>query len=398
MMDIVVFVGPSLSPQEALERFPSARVLPPAGRGDLRSARAEGARLLVLIDGVFGQRHAVSPSEVVEVIRSGAVIVGASSMGAVRGAECWPAGMIGIGQVFQGFRDGTLDSDDEVAVVTDAENHFRATSVPLVNARAALAAVRNAGHIDNTQHERLWNAARNIHFAERGWRMILRRADVEPRPELLKALAEAPDLKREDALAALDYVRLHAPELLQRTTPPAQRDPDEQASEHRYVGHDPLMGNTEDVLKHQLLRWMVGSGRLQRYVWPLAAGELELADISSQDPSERSGLLRERLALVLRRLLSDEASFAQRLWNELEFVDELQTELLHLEAVRTSAARTVQPTSRALEWARESVAVEQGFPTWSSLLEDVNEGALYGALPLAWIEEAARWQAVARSL
>ena len=37
-------------------------------------------------------------------------------MGALRAAELHPFGMVGIGQVYEWYRDGTIDADDEVAV------------------------------------------------------------------------------------------------------------------------------------------------------------------------------------------------------------------------------------------------------------------------------------------
>jgi hypothetical protein len=45
------------------------------------------------------------------------MIVGASSMGALRAAELDSMGMVGIGTVYQYYRDGIIESDDDVAIV-----------------------------------------------------------------------------------------------------------------------------------------------------------------------------------------------------------------------------------------------------------------------------------------
>lgn len=44
-------------------------------------------------------------------------------MGALRSAELDYAGMIGIGTVYQEYRDGIIESDDDVAIVFDPVTH-----------------------------------------------------------------------------------------------------------------------------------------------------------------------------------------------------------------------------------------------------------------------------------
>jgi hypothetical protein len=112
--------------------------MPPIRRGDLYRDRLLGFRVFVILDGVFGQELAVSPREAIDVARDGAVVVGACSMGAIRAAECWPAGVEGVGAVYRLFRRGALTSDAEVAVAFSPEPPYRPVSVPLVNVRYAL--------------------------------------------------------------------------------------------------------------------------------------------------------------------------------------------------------------------------------------------------------------------
>jgi hypothetical protein len=186
--DVVVFLGPSLPATVASDLVPGADIRPPVRRGELRAARADGARILVVIDGAFAHSLAVSPREVVDVLRSGAIVIGASSMGAIRAAECEPAGMIGIGEVYAGFRDGRLVSDDEVAVVTDPDTGHRAVSVPLVAVRSGLCCARADRAISAADARALLAAAESLHFSERQWLGVVLRAR---RPRMLAAVLAA---------------------------------------------------------------------------------------------------------------------------------------------------------------------------------------------------------------
>ena len=73
------------------------------------------------------------------VCRTGVHVFGASSMGALRAAELHPFGMVGVGRVFEGYRAGVYEDDDEVAVVHASEEAgFAPLSEAMVNVRHAL--------------------------------------------------------------------------------------------------------------------------------------------------------------------------------------------------------------------------------------------------------------------
>jgi hypothetical protein len=383
MSDTVVFVGPSLDAETAAGLLPGAEIRPPIRRGDLRQARAEGARIAVVVDGVFAHTLAVAPREIVQVLRTGAAVVGASSMGAIRAAECAPAGMIGIGQVYEGYRAGRLLDDDEVAVVTDPDSGHRAVSVPLVTVRTAVSAAIAAGSLGDADADSIVAAAAGLHFSERTWRRIALEAGVDD-PSLVTQLRESPDPKRQDAIAALEFVHTNRDSLLPETVPPplGLAFPDDE----RYSGHDPLLGESRRNLQVELLRWLTGSGRLQRYVWALVAGEPEFLQVSHTRDDERPGALREGLAVVLARLLRDPDRLAARLWAELEFIEQLEAEIVFLHAVKSAQHGAV--SREGMIWARERVAIAQGYRDWRSLQADVQGGAVYGAIPLVWVEDA----------
>ena len=206
MPGCIVFLGPSCDLESARAILPGAEFRPPAARGDIARAAADGAAVVVLIDGVFLQDCAVGHREVLGVLRNGVAVVGASSMGALRAAELDGLGMVGVGEVYRRYRSGELESDDEVALVYDPESGY-ALSEPLVNIRATLEAAVADGAIAEGDADAVLGAAQSLYFPERTWPAILRRAAVSDAAR--EALARRPpvDLKRADAVAALEYAR-----------------------------------------------------------------------------------------------------------------------------------------------------------------------------------------------
>jgi hypothetical protein len=199
----VVFVGPSLRPHDAVPQ--GIEVRPPAARGDLLAAGQKGARVIGLIDGVFAARLAVSNTEVREAARLGARLFGASSMGALRAAEC-PDAMTGVGEIHRMFVSGELTDDDEVACLVHPET-FAAMSLPLVQVRAAatLFSEREPGRTEQVAD--VITRMKRLAFDER----TVRRLEVEARA-VLGDTADAfvacvgdprADLKRADAIELL---------------------------------------------------------------------------------------------------------------------------------------------------------------------------------------------------
>ncbi|MCQ8894456.1 MAG: TfuA-related McrA-glycine thioamidation protein [Methanolinea sp.] len=208
--DIVVFLGPSCERQVAGELL-SADYRPPAARGDLTLAVASGARIITLIDGVFFQESAVSHREILSALSRGVRVIGASSMGALRAAELDTLGMEGIGLIYSLYKDGTLVSDDEVALVYDPES-FMPLSEPLINIRCTLRKARDQGVITPREEGVLLDSARSLYFPERTYPQVCSRAQARlPQETCQRFLSfahdHAVDQKREDAIAALRWTR-----------------------------------------------------------------------------------------------------------------------------------------------------------------------------------------------
>ena len=103
----------------------------PAKQGDiLRDVVESCPAQIVLIDGVFHQSLSVWHKELVYALLHGVVCIGAASMGAIRAAELRRYGMIGVGRIFEMYRDGEED-DSLVAMSFDPETYKPLTDAPL---------------------------------------------------------------------------------------------------------------------------------------------------------------------------------------------------------------------------------------------------------------------------
>jgi len=217
MQKIIVFLGPSLE-TTAAEKILSAHYLPPAKRGDLLAAVNDSATIIGLIDGVFHQESAVAHREILTAIKKGVLVIGSSSMGALRAAEMDTLGMVGIGKIYQMYKSGELESDDEVALVFDPSSGM-ALSEPLINIRFTLRRAKDAGIISSDAHDALLATARSVFYPQRTYRTIVYQAgnaiDGKTRERFLQWVTSgACDQKRDDAISALQYIRKIAGETL----------------------------------------------------------------------------------------------------------------------------------------------------------------------------------------
>ncbi|MBL7256032.1 TfuA-like protein [Paractinoplanes lichenicola] len=219
---LVVYSGPSLRPADlatferrADEAGVPVRIRPPIIRGDLEKLAAEvpEATCVLLLDGEFGQRMAVSVTEIRAYLAGGGRMIGASSMGALRAAECWSLGMTGYGWVVQRYLDGTTDSDAEVALLFDAGTGQPVT-VPLVNVRWLLSESVRTGVLEQAAANDALTAARGIGYRGRypsalgrSWQRVLRPAAADVLlPQLEEDRLDDWDRKRLDALEVLDLL------------------------------------------------------------------------------------------------------------------------------------------------------------------------------------------------
>jgi ribosomal protein S12 methylthiotransferase accessory factor len=116
--------------------------------------------------------------------------------------------MHGIGGVYEMYRSGLIERDDEVALLFDP-NRLVPLTVPLVNVRFAVERLVFSGTISVEDGRRLLAIAESPHFKERTYPRTLRElgvaADGQRMTEWL-ALFQAHDVKRADAARVLEHV------------------------------------------------------------------------------------------------------------------------------------------------------------------------------------------------
>jgi hypothetical protein len=147
-------------------------------------------------------------------------MLGAASMGALRAAECAPFGMIGIGEIYEGFASNRLEDDSDVAQAhAPAEMGYLPLSEPLVNVRATISRCLELHLVSREEHEALQAVARDTFFKERTYRQLARQAigDSERAEYVLGLLRQhTVNLKLQDARLLIEAV-VRTPD--QRFTP-----------------------------------------------------------------------------------------------------------------------------------------------------------------------------------
>jgi thiopeptide-type bacteriocin biosynthesis protein len=222
-MSVYVFLGPTLPAAEAREIL-DAVYLPPVEQGDILRLLREKPDAIGIVDGRFQFIPSVWHKEILAALAQGVHVFGASSMGALRAAELWQFGMTGIGGIFERYRDGSLEDDDEVAVVHASADHgFRETSDAMVNIRDACEAASREGAIAPETRASLIAIAKSLYFPERSWARVFELAreagiaDSEIAAMNSFRRTHVP-LKRRDARAMLR----HMAEFLRQTRQPFQ--------------------------------------------------------------------------------------------------------------------------------------------------------------------------------
>jgi TfuA protein len=175
----IVFIGPSLSREKAKKIF-DADYRPPARKGDfLRLAADFGTSKMAVgfVDGVFLHDYPPTPIEVYHLLRkNGVLLVGAASLGALRAVELEKFGMVGIGKIFQLYKCGKLNADDEVAVTFAPEGDYRLQSEAMVDIRYNLYLAHKNKVISKNTKLVLAKLAKEIYFPHRKYMYILEEA------------------------------------------------------------------------------------------------------------------------------------------------------------------------------------------------------------------------------
>lgn len=211
-MSVVIFLGPSLKEQQARAVL-DADYRPPVSQGDVFRAVEEGAQVIGIVDGYFERVPAVWHKEILWAMSKGVHVYGASSMGALRASELYHYGMVGVGKVFEAFRDDRLEDDDEVTVTHGPrELGYPSTSDAMVNIRATLKQALDQGVIGEATLSGLIGVAKAIYYPHRSYQALLKAARESSLPADELTALEAwlskgkVDQKGDDAVAMLDLI------------------------------------------------------------------------------------------------------------------------------------------------------------------------------------------------
>ncbi|MFE0063244.1 TfuA-like protein [Streptomyces sp. NPDC059003] len=198
------------------ELLPHCVVHSPVKHGDFLRADLTEGDIALVVDGLYHGNPPIRHKEILLAISRGVTVVGAASMGALRAAELHPYGMIGIGRVFEMYRDGVIDADDEVAVVHTEEPHWRILSEALVNIRHTLILARESDIVDERNAAELLEISQHLSYARRSWASIIRESKVQGEEMYAAAMrvqrfaatsSKAVNLKFQDAMAGIRFVK-----------------------------------------------------------------------------------------------------------------------------------------------------------------------------------------------
>jgi TfuA protein len=206
----IVYLGPTLSREEAIKIL-DADYRDPAKKGDflMLSRDSDEKKYVGFVDGVFLHDYPPSPIEVYHLAtRKNIDLIGASSLGALRAVELEKFGMKGIGKIFQLYKNGIINADDEVAVTFVRENNIL-QSEAMIDIRFNLFLAYKKGIITNQTKKRFAKIAKNIYFPFRNYEDIIKLTQQQF-PLIHNELESFRSyiLKNRDSLKARDAIKL----------------------------------------------------------------------------------------------------------------------------------------------------------------------------------------------
>jgi hypothetical protein len=215
-VSVFVFTGPTISAAEAGARL-DAVYLPPAAEGDVYRVTLQRPEAIGIIDGYFQSVPSVRHKEILWAMSRGIHVFGSASMGALRAAELHEFGMEGVGEIFEFYRDGILEDDDEVAIAHGpAETGFTPGSEAMVNIRQTLRKAELAGLLTSELRIALEHVGKELFYPDRSYALLLRRASERglPDDELARLQEWLPqgrvNQKQQDAIAMLCLMQQRA--------------------------------------------------------------------------------------------------------------------------------------------------------------------------------------------
>ena len=206
----IVYLGPTLKREEAIKIL-DADYRDPAKKGDflMLSQDSDEKKYVGFVDGVFLHDYPPPPIEVYHLAtRKNIELIGASSLGALRAVELEKFGMKGIGKIFQLYKNGLINADDEVAV-TFVRGSNILQSEAMIDIRFNLFLAYKRRIITNETKKRIAKIAKNIYFPFRNYEDIIKLTQQQL-PSIYDELEgfRSYILKNRDSLKARDAIKL----------------------------------------------------------------------------------------------------------------------------------------------------------------------------------------------
>lgn len=209
----IIFAGPSIAGLRP-NAGEGASIHPPCKQGDIFLASQQKPSVIAIIDGFFDGVPSVWHKEILWALSRGIHVVGAASMGALRAAETDRFGMIGVGRIYESYRDQVLEDDDEVALLHGpAEMGSVPLSLAMVNVRATLFNAVERGKITEALAVKILNVAKSQFYQVRTWDSLAAQCAEDlgkeaPNAETAHWLVENEvDQKKLDAQALFDFLK-----------------------------------------------------------------------------------------------------------------------------------------------------------------------------------------------
>lgn len=282
---IHVFVGPTI-PSADLPNNPEFRYHPPVRNGSLHKLGLGSEDRVVIIDGVYQHTAPIRHKEILSVLRTGARIWGAASMGALRAAELQDFGMQGVGAIYEDYVSGRRTRDSDVAVLqAPAEDGHRALTLALASVEYALRELVSLGVMGPSCGDAILVIAERAHFTERSFVFLRERASEIGHARCIRALSamlRLGDQKSRDGQLALQILAADTDPVVsrpQRAIPPLESsfEAEERFAQTpvAFVDSEPLSGR--DLLTFVQLTDVDAMSRHAAHVNVLAAATLGLA-------------------------------------------------------------------------------------------------------------------------
>lgn len=213
-MRILVFSGPTLSQAEG-KRILDAIYLPPLKQAEFLSAiERHEPDIMAIIDSYKGMHSSVWQNEVLYALDMGIKVYGAGDTGAIRAAELAHKGMIGVGRIYEMYKDRKIiDEDETVCLFGPKEREYLRLSEPMINLRETFKSALSKKVVNERQYQVLIDIAKALHWRNRSLDNILYEAEEAGVPmDVLARLkvvfnTDYQDIMKEDALKMLYIIR-----------------------------------------------------------------------------------------------------------------------------------------------------------------------------------------------